>query len=147
MKIKLEVYVNDEYFDDTPDLAYVEIDKAFIERIFFLQKKLEEIKVDKMSTYEGDVTFMQETNEGEEEHEDFRYECLMLNVYKGEIDWSFLIKHTNISCNLQSLYVEELKRMYEAMTCPIEDLPTMVNEENKNIQAIVKERLSESTCS
>ena len=140
MRIKLEVYVNDEYFDDTPSFAYVEIDRALIERIFFLQEKLKELEVDKMSTYEDGVTFTQETDEGEEEMEDFRYECLMLNVYKESINWSFLVKNTNISCNLESIYVEELKRMYEAMTCPLEDLPTMINHENPAVQAIVKER-------
>lgn len=147
VKIKLEVYVHDEFVDEIPDFAYVDIDEAFIDRILHLRDVLKEHNIDQISNYDYSPTFMaNETDEnydiiGEKEYEDFRAECLMLNITEHIISWSFLIKNTSINGDVDSISIEMLEKMKETMTMPVDNLPTLINDEDPYIKDIVKERL------
>lgn len=153
VKIKRDVNVYDEYIDDTPDFAYVEIDEKFIDEIFRLHKVMKENKIDKIANYDYTPEYMlNELDEnGDEtgneiEADEFRTECEMLNIIGNSIYWSFLVKHTNAQGEVTGFDIKTLKKYKEVMNMPVENLPTLINDEDEAIQSIAKERMSVPAC-
>jgi len=143
MKTRLEVFINDEFIDDTPDVAYAEIDKDFLERIFDLQKIMKEKDIDEICNYDGGIIFMDNNVDGEEEeNKGFQYECLQICICKDFIYWKFLVNHTDVSGSTQLIYTIELNDFYKALTIPYKKLPLLVNHENPYVQQVIKERLN-----
>jgi hypothetical protein len=148
MKIKRDVFISDEYYDECADFAYVNIDLECLETVCSLHSLIKRHDLDEVSKCWGDIEFMDfirdenyERTEDAEENNSMRYTNLVLRVNKHTAYWSFGIKNMEIEGSIQGYDIDTIKRAKKVMTMPLQNLPPYMNDEDELIKEIVKDRL------
>lgn len=149
MKVKFikETRSFDEYFDEGPTKAVIELDINKIEEILRYNKIVKKEKVDSITKFDYTPEYMRENDEEELTNDlECGIECEIMHVTDNSVYWSFMIKHTNINGETDSISIETLKEILKIQKTKKDILPTLINdlisEEAKNF---LKEKLNEKT--
>jgi len=71
-------------------------------------------------------------------------ECEMMVVWQDSVNWDAMIKHVPVQIETQTIYMKEIKEMYETLTTPQKKLPLLIgNLKSKEAKEILEKRLKD----
>lgn len=143
--IQLTVSVYNEFADDIPTHARIELNKNQIERIKKLSQVVKRHKVTYIAEWDCSPEFFV-LDEAEEDPEikpwDGSVECEMLVVRDTNFYWKGVIKHTDIRYETDIFSIKELDNLISFFKNePINQLPRYLNEEEYSKREIALQRM------
>ena len=140
----VEVYCDDEYYDEYPTHAKVTFNDGFTGRILAgrileLHKALLKIKADTISE-RSSVEFLK-NEEGEEYAGKTECERIHINYWSNSVNWDAYIKNTNIRIYTNNISIDEIKDIHKILTAPEKDLPLLIGLKSEEANKILEERL------
>ena len=117
--VKVNVY--DEYFDEGPTYAIVEVDEALAKQIIKMQAAVKDCNAYCMVDFDSHVEFKEQKDPAEDDENvtvipelvdwDGRTECETLHVTDSRFFWNAGIKHTSINMETEAIAIDELKEL------------------------------------
>lgn len=138
-----EVYCHDEYVDDKPTAADVDIDLSFINRVLLLNKTVKKLKVYKISEFDFSPEWLTEDEERDVPW-DGSIDVLTLDVTDNELHWSGYIKHTGILIETAGIPISDLLEIKKVLTMSKKNLPLLINNlKTEAAKLALEQRLSQ----
>jgi hypothetical protein len=152
------VHIGNDYADDVPSHAVIELEIGMIRRILFLQKTCKKINVYKISEFDYTPSFKIEADDGiagSPSGVDLRTSKPGLENWEGAIDglvlevetdcfrWHGYIKHTDIEVSTESISSPEFKENLSVLKHNPKNLPLLVGKkfEFDSSRAILEKRM------
>lgn len=122
-----DVYCSNEYLDNIPDKAIINLTKGFIDRIKKIKRYVLRLEVACITDYDNNLEF-KITGSGENELSEWdgRWENQKINIYNDFFCWEFNIKHTDYTCSTAGIYFKELNENLRAVYGEKETLEKML---------------------
>lgn len=138
-----DVYCNDEYCNEYPVKAKIELNKERVERILTLNETVKELKVLKICEWDYvDYLASDPGDAGDDEEWDGSVECEQCCIYDTSVSWTAILKHTNISIDTDSVSIKELEEIKKVYDTPEENLPLLIESlEYDSSKEVLTERL------
>jgi len=138
----LEESIYDDYIDAF-NTVKVELTEESILWILKMSRIVEKLKVANISDYFGasEYLYHDEYEDTYNESDEYHVECEMINIRKNSFTFNCIIKNTNISCESETLNIDNLKKYYDFAKLPIEEMPKYINDEDRTIKEHAKKRL------
>ena len=114
----VEANVYDEYYDDGPTHAVIEVNSELAKQIIKMQEAVKSCDAYCIQEFDSAPDFMVKENpEDEADHpalidwEDGSIDCCLLHVTQTGFFWSANIKHSDINIETENIPIEELKEL------------------------------------
>ena len=145
VKFIREISCGDEYFDDAPTHARIEIDEQLLKRIKLFQKVVKKLKANTVTEYGYRPDFLIEIDEGvfkNYSETDYRIEGCILHVGDISFWWSAYIKQTSIRIHTGDIYIDELEECLKVAQYKQEELPLLIGTlKTEEAQKLHEERM------
>lgn len=144
--IELSVSVYNEYLDQEPTHARVNLTEAQIKRFRDLEKVVIDNDVAYLADYDASLEYFY-LDEGEDPPEykepGCSVECEMIVVRKGGFYWKGFIKHSNpaIHCETDMISFVDLDNIIKFYNLPLSEMPKYINDENYSKREIALRRM------
>jgi hypothetical protein len=138
------VMVNDEFYDDGPSNARIEINSELLKRIRKLSKTVKELEAYCMEDWDVTPEFLGTNNDdGGYKDWDRTIETLRLKVDNDSFRWVGYIKDTNILCETEGIDIKEMDENLKVLRAKETDLPRLAVSEFKypSSKELVEKRL------
>lgn len=121
----------------------IELTEESILWILKMSRIVEKLKVAEISDYFGasEYLYYDEDEDTYNESDEYHVECEMINIHKNSFTFNCLIKNTNISCESETLNIDDLKKYYDFAKLPLDEMPKYINDEDRVIKEHAKIRL------
>lgn len=145
IKIGVDIFIYDDFFDERPDKTFVELNHSIVQRILKHIKVVKELNVYKISEFDYRPEFYTlNDNEILVEMEDFRVDAVILEVLDSSCFWGGSIKSTNIGWETDQIGTETLTELDTVWNTEKSRLPLLTGTlKAKEAQELLQERLKE----
>ena len=144
--LELAVSVYNEYLDQEPTHARVNLTEVQIKRFRDLEKVVIENDVAYLADYDASPEYFY-LDEGEDPPEykepGCRVECEMIVVRKGGFYWKGIIKHSEPAIHYETDMISfvDLDKIIELYNLPLSEMPKFMNDEDYSKREIALHRM------
>lgn len=141
-----ELSVYNEFFDQEPTHARVQLDEKLIEWLRKMERVVKRNKIAYIADYECSPEYFYE-DEGEDPpvftEPGCIVECEMVVVRKGGFYWKGLIKHSDPEVHYKTdlMSFDHLKDLIEFYNLPLSEMPKYINDEDYSLKTIALQRM------
>jgi len=137
-------YCSDEYCDDYPPYALIEITPdlyRWIQRALKARKSLDAARIQRYDyTPDWKASEIDSPTEDELVETECRIDYNLISVSDDDIKWTAVIKHTSVEFSTERIPLKEVKEAFKVYKCSKKNLPLLINDLKYNVSKELLER-------